>query len=60
MENLTMDQQELVIADPEGRASEAVAAHADRLAEAREAARGKGAGPERQLMERLEAENPLT
>lgn len=57
--NLTEEQQDLVVASPDGKASAKVAMHAERLVEARQAAHGKGAGPERQLMERLEMENPL-
>ena len=43
----------------DGRASGLVAWQAERLLEARKGARGKGAGAELQLVERLEAENPL-
>lgn len=57
--NLTPLQQDGVLRAPDGRDSAALSAHAERLVGARRAARGKGAGAERQLMERLETENPL-
>jgi hypothetical protein len=58
-ENLTQEEQDLVLASPDGRASCTLAMHAERLVEARANAKGHGAGAERQLMERLEGENPL-
>jgi hypothetical protein len=58
-ENLLPEQQELILAAPEGRASATFSVHVERLVEAREAAKGKGAGAELQLVERLEGENPL-
>ncbi len=57
--NLTPLQQDGVIKAPDGRDGALLGAHAERLVEARRAARGKCAGAERQLMERLEMENPL-
>jgi hypothetical protein len=57
--NLTAEQQEIVLASPDGKMSAALALHAERLVEARKAATGKGAGQERQLVERLEMENPI-
>lgn len=57
--NLTQEQQDLVLASPDGKASATVAMAAERLVDARAAAKGKGTGAERQLMERLESENPL-
>jgi hypothetical protein len=55
--NLTTEQQELVIGDPDSEASVAVAIAAERLVDARAAAKGKGAGSERQLVSAL---NPRT
>ncbi len=57
--NLTEADQETIQGSPDGTKSAQLALAAERLSEAREAAKGKGAGPERQLMERLEMENPL-
>jgi hypothetical protein len=58
-ENLTEEQRNTVLAAPSGSMSARLAIHVDRLVEAREAAKGKGAGAELQLAERLEMENPL-
>jgi len=57
--NLTSEQQDAISAAPDGSNSVKVTRQAERLVDARRAAKGKGAGRELQLVERLEMENPL-
>lgn len=59
-DNLTADQQDEIKSVPDGTMSASLGVAAMRLSEASEAAHGKGAGPERQLLERLLDENPLS
>jgi hypothetical protein len=58
-ENLTSEQQDLILAAPTGKSSAVFSVHVERLVDASRAAKGKGAGAELQLVERLEMENPL-